>query len=283
MSRAPSALPGLPAGWRVVRTWGPGNEVTRAVLARADGTEVEWSSRRHRKRLGLQPVGDGGPHRSGRPSPMSWWMGGLFAAGSLCFALGSLPGYFDDVSPETLALTFFVGSVLFTGAGALQFREALHAPTDVVRARQGATRGWRTRPIDWWATAIQLVGTLCFNVSTFAATRTGFTEGQERRLIWAPDLAGSICFFVASWLAYAEANTRIRPRPDRSVGWWIAAVNLAGSVAFGAAAIGARYLRTTDEPANIALVNAGTFVGALCFLTGAALLPVESAEAVPDA
>ena len=66
------------------------------------------------------------------------------------------------------------------------------------------------------------------------------------------------------------------PRRDGSVGWWIAALNLTGSIAFGAAAVAARYLHTTDEPANIALVNLGTFAGALCFLAGAVLLPVES-------
>ena len=53
---------------------------------------------------------------------------------------------------------------------------------------------------------------------------------------------------------------------------------MAGSVAFGAAAIAARYLHTTGEIANITLVNVGTFVGALCFLAGAVLLPVESAR-----
>jgi hypothetical protein len=113
-------------------------------------------------------------------------------------------------------------------------------------------------------------------VSTFAATRAGFSEDQDRRLIWAPDLFGSICFLVASGLAYAEV--RASTRPGRSSGWWIAAVNLAGSVLFGAAAVGARYLRTTGEPANIRLVNLGTFAGAVCFLIGAALLPAESAK-----
>ena len=49
-----------------------------------------------------------------------------------------------------------------------------------------------------------------------------------------------------------------------------------GSVAFGVSAVAARYLPSTDEPANLALVNLGTFLGAVCFLVGAVLLPVES-------
>ena len=55
-------------------------------------------------------------------------------------------------------------------------------------------------------------------------------------------------------------------------------VNMAGSIAFGVAAVAARYLHTTGELANIELVNLGTFIGAICFLVGAVLLPVESAR-----
>ena len=123
---------------------------------------------------------------------------------------------------------------------------------------------------------MQLIGTVFFNITTFAATRTDLTLDQARHLIWAPDLVGSICFLVASWLAYSEVNRTVRPHPDGSTGWWIAAVNMAGSVAFGIAAIAARYLHTTGEIANITLVNVGTFVGAV-LPVGAILLPVESA------
>lgn len=95
--------------------------------------------------------------------------------------------------------------------------------------------------------------------------------------MWARDVYGSVCFLAASGVAWPEVNRGIRPRPDGSVGWRIGLVNLAGSVAFGAAAVAARVVTTTGEPANITLVNGGTFIGALGFLVGAALLPVESA------
>ena len=45
-----------------------------------------------------------------------------------------------------------------------------------------------------------------------------------------------------------------------------------GSVLFMAAALAEFTLRTTGEPINIAIVNSGTFLGAICFLTGAYLL-----------
>ena len=109
-------------------------------------------------------------------------------------------------------------------------------------------------------------------------TRTTLGIAQERHWIWAPDLLGSICFLVASWLAFAEAAAGGHGLRHRSLGWWISAINLLGSIAFGASAIGARYLRTTGEIANLSLANLGTFAGAVCFLIGAALLPVESAR-----
>lgn len=210
-------------------------------------------------------------------------MGALFAVGSICFALGSVPLYFDHVQPAVVAATFFVGSLFFTSASAVQLHETGSAPTGIEPGSAGprglrALVGAAPRRIDWWAATVQLVGTVFFNITTFAATRSSLTVHQERHLIWAPDVAGSICFLVASWLAYSEVNKGARPCPDGSTGWWIAGVNLAGSVAFGVAAIGSRYLRTTGELANITLVNAGTFVGALCFLAGAILLPVESSR-----
>lgn len=43
-------------------------------------------------------------------------------------------------------------------------------------------------------------------------------------------------------------------------------------------AVAARFVGDSAEPTNIALVNLGTSVGAVCFLVGAVLLPVESAR-----
>lgn len=274
-----STVTGLPDGWRVESTRGPAGLVTHATLVRPDGTTAEWTSRRHRKRLGLRS-GPGG-RTGGPPSALSWWIGGLFGAGSVCFALGSVPVVFDRIEPIAVAVTFFVGSIFFTTAASLQLHEALHAPTGVLSTspRTGLLRSLASRRslgIAVWAGVVQLAGTVLFNISTFAATRADLVTAQERHLVWAPDLLGSSAFLVASWLAYAEVNRGVLPRPDRSTGWRISALNLAGSIAFAAAAVGARYLRPTGDVANAELVDAGTFVGALCFLLGAALLPVES-------
>ena len=45
------------------------------------------------------------------------------------------------------------------------------------------------------------------------------------------------------------------------------------------AAVASRILTSTTEVANLSLVNLGTFLGAVGFFVGAALLPVESTRA----
>lgn len=270
---------------------GPPGFLTRARVERPDGSQLDWSSRRHRK--GLSPLVE---HRDRRLAPRvfagatasSWWMGGLFMAGSFCFALGSLPLFFDHVDASIAAWVFFIGSIFFTSAAYLQYRECVAGSTtiDPQGPRPSGLRaliGWRPHDLGCWATTVQLAGTILFNISTFAATRDALSFDQERRLIWAPDVWGSVCFLVASWLAYSEVAPRPWHRPRGDLGWDIAALNLVGSIAFGLSAVGARYLTTTGEPANITLVNVGTFVGAVCFFLGALLLPAESASGRTDA
>ena len=285
----PDALSNLPAGWSVVSTSGPAFFITHAVLRRPDGTEVEWTSRRQRKQLGVRAtattrLGIRTRRWGGSPQPSSWWMGALFGVGSLCFAIGSIPLYFANVSPEVDAVTFAIGSVFFTAAAFVQYRETVHATDEVVpdlarpSRRRRSLFAWRPHRIDWWASAIQLAGTLLFNVSTFAATRIDASVDHDKHLVWAPDVFGSVCFLIASGLAYAEVNRRWWPRSDGSVGWHIGALNLVGSILFGLSAFGARLVGSSGAPANVALVNGGTCLGALCFLAGAVLLPVESAR-----
>ena len=54
--------------------------------------------------------------------------------------------------------------------------------------------------------------------------------------------------------------------------WWSSLLNDVGSVFFMVSAIAAFTLTTTGEAINTAIVNSGTFVGAVCFLVGAYLL-----------
>ena len=119
--------------------------------------------------------------------------------------------------------------------------------------------------------AIQLIGTVAFNLSTFAPLRELSTL-QEEVLVWAPDMVGSACFLVASSLVIMETHDRIRGAYLSSLESRIAVINMAGSVAFGFAAVAAFVVPTTGELADIAIVDTGTFIGAVCFFVGALLL-----------
>ena len=177
--------------------------------------------------------------------------------GSTCFALGSLPPYFDNLSARTVGMTFFVGSLFFTSAGVTQLVQARRDP------------GGRKV---WWATVIQFVGMIFFNINTFRAAFVSVPSGQVNQLVWAPDFYGSICFLVASHLSWLVVCRRLWCVQRDSADWWIAALNYGGSIFFMLAAIGAFTLPTTDELVNIIWVNAGTFVGAAGFFLGAYLL-----------
>ena len=235
---------------------------------------MEWSSWHHRKGLGLL---EGASGRRLVPAPAAarrrnLRIAALFSLGSVCFALGSLPPLAEALRDHA-ALVFFVGSLFFSAAAALQFHEAANAgpdPEGLARTRRLAR--FRGESTGWWATAVQLVGTLAFNVSTFAAVLALPTRG-EVALVWAPDVFGSLCFLVASALALNEVCRWFVCWEPASAEWQVAVLNLVGSVAFGVSAVAARIVLSTGEVANASLVNATTFVGAACFLVGAVLLP----------
>ena len=174
-------------------------------------------------------------------------MAGLFAVGSVCFALGAAPGYVDAVGADTDAVTFFVGSLFFTAAATLQWFSGRRDP--------------ESGRLDRGAALVQLAGTLFFNLSTFEAMDDQLTTSQVDRLVWTPDVRGSICFLVASALAWLAVNHRVwRWRPG-SRDWVVAALNLGGSVAFGVSAVASYVVPDTDQVRNVALMNLGTFAG----------------------
>jgi hypothetical protein len=211
------------------------------------------------------------PHRIG------WWTGALFAVGSTLFLAPSLPGAAEVVSADAIAATYFAGSIFFTLAGYTQLLEVLNA--DRVRNPDDAGLrwfGWEPGELGFWAAFIQSVGTLCFNVSTFAALWDSLGPRAADLLVWSPDAYGSICFLIASWLAVREVSGGGWWAPRRHE-WQVAWLNMAGSVAFGASAVAAYVVQDTGELRNAALATSGTLVGAACFLAGAILLMPEAA------
>jgi hypothetical protein len=149
------------------------------------------------------------------------------------------------------------------------------ATTGVAPGRGNRWRAlWRASParIDWWASLVQLVGTLFFNLSTGHALLGTFTDPTSaNHAVWRPDVFGSICFLVSSWLSWAEVSDGWWSWRPRLVSWWIAALNLAGSIAFGVSAVASK-VQPDGDLRSLGLTNLGTFVGALCFLAGSVLL-----------
>lgn len=190
----------------------------------------------------------------------------LFAGGSACFVVASLPGFVQLVGSAVVGTVYFVGSLQFTAAAAIQWLQTIH--------RLG---------LDWWASATQFAGTLLFNVNTYDAMRAGLDATSYDRLVWAPDALGSACFLVASGLAYRQCSGGFLRRPRRSRASAIATANLVGSVAFGIAAIAAYWVPTTGSVLDLAAANAFTALGGLCFLAGALLLLPRQRASIAEA
>ena len=77
--------------WTCLETKGPGRFVTRRVFQRSDELVHIWTARAHRKGLvGEVELAERWMLREGLWSPreLNWWIGTLFAMGSLLFALG---------------------------------------------------------------------------------------------------------------------------------------------------------------------------------------------------
>ena len=202
-----------PAGWSRSDAAGLGPFVTRERFRAPDGTVVEWSSREHRKQAGRLDAGRGS----------TWWApdrGRLVDRRAVRDRLAvlrrraPLPGYVDWVGTDADAITFFVGSLFFTTAASCSTSDGQRAAR--ARRRAGSRERvrfwtWEPRRIDWWASAVQLVGTVFFNVTHArrASTRAS-TRRRRTGSCGCPTCVGSICFLVASGLAWFEV----------SHGWW---------------------------------------------------------------
>ena len=91
---------------------------------RQDGLIVRWESRHHRKHL-RAAAGRGSTWWA--PRARGWWIAVLFAVGSAAFAVGSVPGYVSAVGVRCDSVTYFIGSLFFTSAAFLTYREAVDA------------------------------------------------------------------------------------------------------------------------------------------------------------
>ena len=192
--------------------------------------------------------------------------------GATLFAVGSFPAYAQWVTSSVVGTTFFVGSIFFTAAGSMQLVGTVRGGDDVEPpGMRLAGRG----PL-FWAASVQFVGTLLFNISTFEAMRDGLSVAQTNRLVWAPDMFGSVAFLLAGWfgwVAVCGASWRI-DRDDTD--WWMAALDGVGAIVFMVSGLASLTIPETGAVVSLTMVNLGTFVGAVCFLVAASLMLPEA-------
>ena len=173
----------------------------------------------------------------------------FFLGGSL-FAVGAFLAQLGTTSLVTVNVTYLVGGFFFSLGG---YVSILLAP--------GHERAWRSA-------VVLFVGTLLFAVSLVAAFAEGLTPRQSNGWIWLPDILGCVCFLVSGHLAMLEVGAgRVRVRPHL-LDWWVVAVNQVGSVLFFLAGLAAFTRPATSHELDAALVNWGTFAGAVCFAIG---------------
>lgn len=276
-----SEYPLPPHGWAVAGHRSAGPFTTAVTYVHPDGSTIEWSSRKHRKHASrLSRVRPGRDRVVWAPHRASWWIAVLFAIGSACFLVAPLPAFLQWVGPQTDSSVFFVGSLFFTTAAALQWLETINADRGPVAHPSARTRvlAWEPRRIDWWSSGVQLLGTLFFNVTTLRGLTTAVSSPSYDNLVWQPDAIGSVCFLVSGYLAYVEVTGHVVRLPPRTLEGSLVTVNLLGCVAFAVSAVAGYVLPATGTPANVGVANAATSLGALGFLAGAILLLPEGAR-----
>jgi len=224
---------------------------------------------------GSPPAGGGAPTGRRRLRREAWG----FAIGSLCFLVGALPWYADAVGPVWTAITFLVGSIFFTLAAFIQLSLS-------GRVQQPTSDLGRADRLDWWAAAVQFGGTIAFNVSTGVALGAAIAQPDLLGAGWRPDAIGSIAFLVSSGLALVATRDRGELWDPDARTWHGSVLGALGSVLFAVSAVGAYVDPVTSTLVNALWANAGTALGAICFLVAAVVsrraeLLVEHEGATP--
>lgn len=272
---------------------------TRVVQRLSDGQQLVSDSRRHRKGLPPFQVGSDGVGIPAAlvsnpwlhlwaPGRLTWWIAVLFIIGSACFAFGGFASNWPRTFPPSLAnsgiinTVFFVGSLFFTGAAWLQLLEAINGDVaDILGVSAGTHRrswrwfAWKPHNAGYDASLIQFIGTLLFNLNTADAMISGLGWVEEELLIWTPDIIGSVCFLLASYLALIEVSHHFWSIQPRQANWWIAVLNMLGSVAFMLAAVFSIFLPSSGDMEWAWGANFFTLLGAVGFLAASYLMIPE--------
>jgi hypothetical protein len=266
---------------------GPWPFVTRRVFRSADESEQVWCSRHHRKGLLMRAAAEGEGLASKllrclwMPRKLNWWIGTVFALGSLLFALASVlslaPTHARAASLDSMEINaiFFVGSIPFTLAAYLQLFQAANVGEFLANGKRTSRPvffGCRPHDIGWLSSVLQFVGTILFNINTLDAMLPSLTWFQQDLVIWAPNIVGSILFLASGYLAFIETCHAHWAWKPKSISWWVVFTNLLGCVGFMISALFAIVLPGTPNLEAVTLAVLFTLLGAIGFLVGSLLM-----------
>ncbi|MCP9801769.1 hypothetical protein [Synechococcus sp. RedBA-s] len=221
-----------------------------------------------------------------QPQQLNWWIGSIFALGSLLFLIGSWlsldPMLVKHLSMSNTAVNrvFFLGSIPFTTAAYLQLFQAANAGpplsgTDTSRKRIHWF-GWEPQEIGWLSCALQFPGTILFNVNTLNDLNANLNWIGQDGLVWIPNLLGSILFLSSGYLAFIETCHSHWTWNPGSLSWWVTFSNLLGCVGFMGAALTSPVLPGGLGPILPTTSLIFTLLGAVGFLIGSLLMLPEA-------
>lgn len=177
---------------------------------------------------------------------------------------------------------YFIGSIFFTLAAYFQLFQAANAgplPDEDHPPGERVLIGWQPREIGWLSCFLQFIGTLLFNLSTFAALASVSGWFWQELSVWAPDVLGSVLFLASGYLAFIEVCHRFWTWKPGDLSWWVVFANLMGCIAFMISAIYAFIPATTVEEINGTASVAWCLIGAIGFLAGSLLMLMEGRKA----
>lgn len=206
----------------------------------------------------------------------------LFMIGAFCFVLASamsLQGFYSDFIVNGI---YFIGSLFFTSAAYGQFLEAINADITNESHLHAKDKKWiwfafRAKNLGYLSSITQLIGTVLFNINTFASFYTYVSPLFSDIIVWVPDFLGSILFLLASFFAWLEIYKDREVKAFRSSSWWIVWANNFGSLFFQVSAI-ASFILVNAHAINDTVALKYTLLGGICFFIGAFLLIVEIRE-----
>ena len=198
----------------------------------------------------------------------------FFVGGSL-FAIGACVAQLGSGDALTAASIYFAGGLFFNIGGYTSLLVAIN------ERENERWRWWSYEPhdADWLSAFVLFVGTIAFGISLIHSFLHGLNTQEANRMIWRPEMIGCILFLVSGHVAMRGICGRWRPCIRHDLGWWIVAINQAGSALFMVSALAGFTRPATSHELSAGIANWGTLLGALCFAVAGALQVLDRPDA----